>query len=62
MDKVLPYTYLALLNENQLIALLKTANKIVVQTLPMFGVLACVEYHISYNKKDSKVSNKIERY
>ena len=55
VDGVLPYTFLALLNENQLIALLKTTDKAMVSTLPLFGVLASVEYSIQFNKKDDKV-------
>ena len=55
VDCILPYTFLALLNENQLICLLSTANPTVKSTLPLIGVLAAVEYAINQNKKDDQV-------
>lgn len=57
VDYILRYTFLALLNENQLISLMKTADQSVISTLPILGVIAGVEYTITMNNKDEKVTD-----
>lgn len=52
---MLPYSYLALLNENQTVALLTSQEQTVMRGLPLVGILAAVEYHLSYNKGDGSV-------
>lgn len=56
VDKILPYTYLGLLNDQQLISLLKSEDESLFQTLPLVGILAAVEYTISYGSRDGKVN------
>lgn len=46
LDKMLPYTFLALLGEKQLIALLQESDETLPQALPFDGILACALQHI----------------
>ena len=45
-DSILPYTFLALLTGDQLAHMLQSSNSIVLNELPLDGVLACARFHI----------------
>jgi len=53
LDSVLPYTFLALLNESQLVDMLNASNGSNVAYLPIDGTFACALHHLP---KGSEVS------
>lgn len=57
IDSVLPYSFLGLLNTQQMISLLNSPNlSVVIKDMPLFGAIASVEYHVALSR-DTKVSD-----